>query len=174
MILAASLILATISTGVVQASGIATMPVTDEEPPTLNDRGGRGDSMLERALRREVKINESLSTLLKKADETVIRLKGAISKGQANNRDVSMLENELEKLNGQLIIARAAHDRAAKLLSNPAGFDADGKVINREVAIESIQKIHQVQQDVRQTIGDALRNALRAFRDQCQDESGDK
>ncbi len=75
--------------------------------------------MLERALRRELKINESLSTLLNKADETVIRLEEAISKGQANDRDVSILENELEKLTGQLIIARAAHDRAAESAGKP-------------------------------------------------------
>ncbi len=57
MILAASLRLTAISTGTVQASSIQDIPNTGEEPPILSDPVGRGDGMLERALRRELKIN---------------------------------------------------------------------------------------------------------------------
>jgi hypothetical protein len=172
MILSASLVLAAIPTGAAQASNGQIIPVTDEETPPISIREGGKAGMLEKALRREIKINESLSTLLGKADEAVIRLEEAITQGQANDRDVSALENELEKLTGQLIIARTLHDRAADLLVNPAGFDANGQVINREIALESIKKIHQVQQDIRQALGISLWDALRSLRDYHRDNSG--
>jgi hypothetical protein len=171
MILSASLVLAAIPSGAVQASNGQIIPVTDEETPPISVREGREAGLLEKALRREMKINKSLSTLLKKADAAVIRLEEAITQGQANDRDVSALENELEKLTGQLIIARTAHERAADLLLNPAGFDANGQVINREIALESIKKIHQIQQEVRQAIGISLRDALRSLRDYHRDNS---
>jgi hypothetical protein len=167
MILAASLGLATIPTGAVQAN----IQVTDDETLPMIDREGGGAGVLEKVLRREMKINNSLYTLLRKADKTVIQLEEAIAKGQANDWAVSDLENELEKLTRQLVKARASHARAAKLLADPAGFDGHGQVINREIAFQSVKQTHQIQQEVRHLLGSSLRDARQAIRDYRQDNS---
>jgi len=173
LILAASLGLATVPNHSVQALYTQASPVTDEVTPPVSENEGRGAGWLEKALLSELKVNLNLSSLLGKADKAVTRLEDAITKGQANDWDVTNLENELEKLTGQLIKARAAHARAAELLADPAGFDEDGQTINRDVARESVKEIHQLQQEVRQLLGNSLRGALEAIRGFCQDNSID-
>jgi hypothetical protein len=169
VILATSLTLSLIPAGAVQASDSLATPLPDEWTPPQNQGEGWGPGLLEKALRREQNANENLSTLLDKSDKAVIRLEEAIAKGQENNKDVSALEDALEELNSQIIAARADHDRAADLLENSAGFNKDGQVTNRKVALETVKEIRQIQQELRKSIGDALKDALKAIREYCQD-----
>jgi hypothetical protein len=169
VILATSLTFSLIPAGAVQASDSPATPLPDEWTPPQDQGEGWGSVLLEKALRREQNANENLSKLLDKSDKAVIRLEEAIAKGQENNQDVSALEDALEKLNSQIIAARADHDRSVDLLANPAGFDKDGQVTNRKVALETVKEIHQIQQDLRISIGNALKDALKTIREYYQD-----
>jgi len=147
-----------------------TQPLEEKTPPP-SDGQGRDTGLLEKALAREQKTNESLATAFDKADEVVTRLKEAIATGQEKQLDVSALEDALKELNGQISAARAAHDRAARLLATPAGFGKDGLVIDRQLALETVGKIHRAQQVARQLLGDSIKDALKAVREYRQDNA---
>jgi len=99
----------------------------------------------------------------------VIRLEVAIAAGQEKKQDISALEDALKELKKQISAAHVAHDQAAGLLAHPAGFDKDGAVTDHQLALETVRKIHQIQQEARHQIGDSIKDALKAVREFRQD-----
>jgi hypothetical protein len=168
-----SLVISLIPVAEVQASVSQTQTVSDEGNPPLPETTGRGINLLEKALRREQMVNENLSTLLEKADKAIIKLEETISKGQATGRDTAALEDALEELKDKVEEGRIDLDRAAGLLERPAGFDNDGRVIDRETALETIKEIHQLQQGIRRLLADSLKDALKAVHQYHQNDPSD-
>jgi hypothetical protein len=173
-LLAASLTIAALPVNAVHASGanINTLPLMESTPPPAGDQA-KGTGILEKALVGERKINDGLARVLGKADKVVTRLEEAINNGRENKRDVSALETALKELNKQIGAAHAAHDQAAVLLENPAGFSKDGTVTDRQLALETVREIHRIQQDARQQIGGSIKDTLKAVREYHQDNPAD-
>ena len=96
--------------------------------------------------------------------------KQVITNGKTNNRDVPALEDMLKELKEQIVKARAVHERAASLLTDPAGFDEDGQVTDRKIALETVKEIRHLQQETRKLIGDSIRDAFQAIREFRQDK----
>jgi hypothetical protein len=169
-LLIVSLAIPMLPANTVQASDTisSTRPFEESTPPPTGDQAW-GTGMLEKALKREQKFNENLTGILEKADKAVTRLEGAIDTGKEEKRDVSALENALVELTGQIGAARIAHDQAASLLAHPAGFDKAGAVTDRQLALETVREIHQIQQNARQQICDSIKDAINAMRDYRQD-----
>jgi len=169
-LLIVSLAISMLPANIVQASGTVsgTWPFVESTPPPTGDQAW-GTGMLEKVLEREQKFNENLAGILDKADKAVTRLEEAIAAGKEEKRDVSALEDALVELTGQIGAARIAHDQAASLLAHPAGFDKAGAVTDRQLALETVREIHQIQQDARQQIGDSIKDALNAVRNYRQD-----
>jgi hypothetical protein len=173
VMLTVSAMLIAVPIGDVQASSTTAIPPHDEQTPTGDAGEGWKAGMLEKALKRERQVHENLTALLVKADKSVNRLEEAITTGQANDREVSDLQDALEKLTTQIAAARTAHAQVADLLKNPKGFNHDGQVVDRQVALDTIKQIHLVQQDIRQLLGNSLRETMQAIRDYCQDNKPD-
>jgi hypothetical protein len=173
VMLAVSAMLVAVPAGVVQASSTTAITSHDEQAPTGDAGEGLRVGTLEKALKRERQVHENLTALLVKADKSAIRLEEAITTGQANDRDVSELQDALEELTTQITAARAAHAQVADLLKNPKGFNHDGQVVDRQVALDTIKQIHLVQQDIRQLLGNSLRDTMQAIRDYCQENKPD-
>ena len=170
VLLVASLTIAAIPVNTVQASS-TNFSTQLLDQPTTPPTGGQdqGTGLLEKALEREQKINENLVKILDKSDKVVTRLEEAIATGQEKKQDVSALKDALKELKKQISTAHDAHDQAAGLLAHPAGFDKDGVVTDRQLALETVRKIHQVQQEARHQIGDSIKDALKAVREFRQD-----
>jgi small-conductance mechanosensitive channel len=165
-LLTVSLAIAALPLNAVQASGtnLNTLPLLESTPPPTGGQAW-GSGLLEKALEREQKINENLVKVLDKADKVATRLEETIATGQEEKRDVSALENALKELKKQLSAVRVAHDQAAGLLAQPAGFNRGGAVTDRQLALKTVREIHQVQQDARQQIGNSIKDTLNAVRE---------
>ena len=170
VLLVASLTIAALPVNTVQASStnFSTQLLDQPTPPPTGGQN-QGTGLLEKALEREQKINENLVKILDKSDKVVTRLEEAIATGQEKKQDVSALKDALKELKKQISTAHDAHDQAAGLLAHPTGFDKDGVVTDRQLALETVRKIHQVQQEARHQIGDSIKDALKAVREFRQD-----
>jgi hypothetical protein len=63
----------------------------------------------------------------------------------------------------ELTAAEQTHDEAAALIDAHLGFNAGGKVIDRQQALETVRNARAALREARQT----LRDALRDLRDAC-------
>jgi hypothetical protein len=84
---------------------------------------------------------------------------------KAAGRDTSALETALANLRAKLDEAQTAHDQAAQILKDKAGFDADGNVTDPDQARETLQSARQSMQKA----ADALRDGRQAFQKAMRD-----
>jgi predicted nucleic acid-binding Zn-ribbon protein len=71
---------------------------------------------------------------LNQATQIAQKAQEAISKAQQAGLDVTELQNALNTFNSQVSAAQSSYDQAAAILAAPAGFDANGNVIDSQVA----------------------------------------
>ena len=78
------------------------------------------------------------------------------------------LQAALDAFKEALKEAHPVYESAKGILNSHQGFDADGKVTDREKAIETVKELRDKMQEVRGIIGEpgkALREAIKTFRD---------
>jgi hypothetical protein len=155
-----SLALTAFSPGSVQANN----PNQDATPtpPSLGS-AGKDPAFLERALQREQRANKNLEILFNKTDKIISQIEKAILNGEENGKDVTALKNGLRKFEDQITTARTAFDEATRLLTGHPGFDNSGKLADEKLATETIREIGKDQREVRQILGRAIRDALKAI-----------
>jgi hypothetical protein len=158
----------------VLAIGLAALPFGGVSAAGLNDTATppadqtRSNQRLETLWAREQNIYQRQGNRLDKADEFIAKAQPLIDKANGKGWDTSAVQAALDAFAAVIPSAQATHDNGAAIVANHAGFDADGKVVDRASAIETVKSLHQVLMDTRTAMngtGKALREAIKAFRD---------
>jgi len=84
---------------------------------------------------------------------------------KAAGNDTSALEKALADLRAKIDEAQQAHDTAAQILKEKAGFDENGNVVDPGQARETLQNARQAMQEAAET----MRDARQAFHQAMQD-----
>lgn len=127
----------------------------------------RQNPRLERLLQRELEWLEGQANHLAKVNEAVTTTQTFIDKAKGEGKDTAALEAALAAFQAEIAKAQAAHAEAQALLDAKAGFDADGKVTDPQLARQTVadagQALRQGHFILRQAERD-LRQAVREFR----------
>lgn len=78
---------------------------------------------------------------------------------------MSALEAALAAFNASVADAQAAHAEAADILGTHAGFDANGKVTDKELAVQTLESAGEVLQEARQILREAEKTLKQAVRE---------
>jgi hypothetical protein len=105
---------------------------------------------------------------LAKVDEFLTKAQSLVDKANQKGWDTSAVQAALNAFGAVIPTAQAVHDPGAAIIASHNGFDANGKVTDRAVAIETVKALSQVLKNTRAAMngtGQALREAVKAFRD---------
>jgi hypothetical protein len=151
------------------AGASAAGPAEEGNPPRQID-----PARLEQAYARLVDWYTHQSTWMGKADANIARIQTLIAKATERGYDASAVQAALDAFTAVLPAARTYNQQAAGILAAHAGFDESGKVTDAAAAAETLRSLHAALQSAHQTMngtGQALRDAIRAFRDANQPPS---
>ena len=153
----------------VLAIGLAVFPVTgtsaaglDQTPIQPNNVGLERVWMCQQALYRRQ------SERLANASTFIARVQGLIDRANTKGWDTSDVQVALDALGAVIPTVQAAHDPGIAIIASHAGFDAGGRVIDREDAISTVKSLTEVLKDTRSAMygtWKALHQALRDFRE---------
>jgi uncharacterized coiled-coil DUF342 family protein len=161
--LIAALTLAALPITSVYAVGLSdpTDPPADETQQVSNER-------LERVWARLQRVYERQGRILDRADAMVEKIQNLIDRMNENGKDTTALQAALDTYEEALKDAHPVYESAKGIINSHQGFDADGKVTDREKALETVKDLRDKLQEIRQIVGEpgaALREALKAFRE---------
>ncbi|MFZ5819446.1 MAG: hypothetical protein ACOYYJ_06060 [Chloroflexota bacterium] len=159
--LAAALALAALPMTSASAAGLGETP----EPPA--DQAQVSDERLEQVWARLQQAYERQGQALERAGEMTTRIQSLIDKMTENGKDTAALQAALDAFEQGLAEAQPVYASAGSIISAHAGFDAEGKVTDREQAIATLKDLGGKVKELRQLIGEpgkALREAVKAFR----------
>lgn len=160
--LVSALVLAALPSGIVSASGLKD----PSNPPS--EQSQLSNERLERLWRRLQHVYERQGRILDRADNLAERIQGLLDRASENGKDVTTLQAALEVFQNALKEAHPVYESAKGILNSHKGFDADGKVTDREQAIQTVKDLGIKEKDVRELVGQpgkALREAIKAFRE---------
>jgi hypothetical protein len=148
----------------------APLPQAIAPRPTRTPRSGENaDKELNFALQREQNWLERQALALNNAHSAATRAQTLIDKAKAKGTDVTALQTALDSFNTQVAAAQTSHDQAAAILATKAGFDANGQVVDRETAHQTLvsarDNLRQAHLTLRKATLD-LRTAIQAWRQQ--------
>lgn len=165
----------TVLVALVAALALFALPVTNAYASGLSDpadppanRARLSDTHLERLLARMGRIYERQGHRLERADVIIERVQNLVDRLEENGKDVAVLQAALDAFEEAIKDAHPTYESAIGILNSHQGFDAEGKVTDREKAVETIRELGEKLKEVREIVGEpgrALREALNAFRD---------
>lgn len=123
------------------------------------------DQRLERLFKAENAALNRLENRLSQGQRIAARVQEFINTHQ--NKDVSQLQKALDKFNANLQQANDDLNQAKSVLTAHAGFDAVGKVTDRQQALATVRDAGKDLRSARRVIVQGvreLRNAIRIFR----------
>jgi tetratricopeptide (TPR) repeat protein len=166
----------TVLVALVAALALAALPVMNAyasglndptDPPTAETQQPSNER-LERAWARLQRVYERQGRILDRADEMDERIQGLIDRMNENGKDTVALQAALASYEEALKDAHPIYESAKGILNSHQGFDADGKLTDREKAVETVKKLRDKLNEIRQIVGEpgkALREAIKAFRE---------
>jgi hypothetical protein len=92
-----------------------------------------------------------------------------------NGKDTTSLQAALDAFVGEVKNAQVVHESGREILDAHKGFDENGKVTDREQAVETLRELGGKIKEVRQMVGEpgkALREAIRAYRESHRQQEG--
>jgi hypothetical protein len=146
----------------------------DEPPAPPSDQSQVSDERIEQAWARLQGLYERQGALLERAESFTARIQDLIDRMNENGKDTSALQTALNDFEQELKNAHPINESAKGIINSHKGFDADGNVINREQAIETLRELGKKIKEVRQLVGEpgrALREAIRTYRDSHRQET---
>jgi hypothetical protein len=155
--------------------GLAALPAFSASAAGLNDESNPpagvpvSNERLGQAWARLQKVYARQGERLGRADAFIARLEGLIEKANAKGWDTSAVQAALDAFAGAIPAAALAHEPGAAIIASHAGFDESGKVTDRATAVETTRSLRQVIYNTRSAMngsGEALREAIRAFREE--------
>lgn len=175
MIKLSSLFKKSILVVLVTAMALATLPLTYVYASELNDPTSPpadnlqlSNERLEQVWVRLQRVHELQGRVLNRADRMTDRFQYLIDRMNENGKDTTDLQAALDAFEKALKEAHPVYESTKGIINPHQGFDADGKVTDREKAIETVKKLRDKMQEVRGIIGEpgkALREAIKTFRD---------
>ena len=102
---------------------------------------------------------------LDKAGDLIARIQALIDKAEEKGWDASAVQAALDAFAEALPAARSAHQPGAAIITRHAGFDGQGRVIDRPTAAETVKALRQVIADTRAAMDGTGRALLRALKD---------
>ncbi len=126
------------------------------------------DARLQRMLRLEKATLARMRRNFERLDRFITRVDALIIKAKNNGKDVAALEAAVAEFQARESEARVVLDSATSLLAAHPGFDANGKVTDRETARKTLEEGHKQFKEIRSTIGEAakdLHEAVKAWRE---------
>ncbi|NWF63529.1 MAG: hypothetical protein HXY38_04405 [Chloroflexi bacterium] len=138
-------------------------------------QGQLTDEKLEQAWARARKAYERMGKGFEDIDAHVAKIQGMIDKAAENGKDVSALQTALDAYADALTAAKPDYDALGEVFAAHAGFDADGKVVDSDQALATLQQVRDEMKSIKESMGGtfkALREALKAFREANEDRSG--
>lgn len=154
------------------AMGLAFIPLTAvqaaDEPEGESNPIQPDNHRLERAWFRAQGTYQRAMMRLDRSDEFISLAQQAIDRAGEKGWDTSALQAALASFAAALQDARPILNSANGIINAHKGFDATGQVVDRDQAIETLKELAQHLKDARDTMsgtGQALREALRAFRE---------
>jgi uncharacterized protein len=170
-----SLFKRTVLVALIAALALAALPLTNAYASGLNDpndppadKTQLTGERLERIWARLQKAYERQGKALDHADQFTEKIQNLIDKLNENGKDTTALQAALDAYEEALKDARPIYESAKGIINSHQGFDANGKVTDREQAVETVKELGDKIKEVRQLIGEpgkALREAIKAFRD---------
>lgn len=165
----------TVLFALVVALAMAALPVTSANASGLSDPGDPpadetrfSGVRLERIWARLGRVYEHQGHILDRADQMVERFQGLIDRMDENGKDTIALQAALDAFENALKEAHPIYESVKGIINSHQGFDADGKVTDREKALETVRELGDKLKEVRQIVGEpgkALREAIQAFRE---------
>jgi hypothetical protein len=127
-----------------------------------------GTDRLERAWAKELETSAKLGTFLNNIDGRISKAQELIDKAKTNGKDVSGLQKALDNFSEAVSQARTLYQNANGIITAHAGFDTNGKVVDRIQAFSTVQELRDKFKEIRQVLvgpGKALRDAIKTFRE---------
>jgi hypothetical protein len=136
----------------------------DGTPPTT---GIVTDARLEVAWARAQGTYRLQGDRLGRADDFISKVQKLLNKAKDKGWDTSAVQSALDAFTAALPAARSVHGTGAAIIASHTGFDADGHVLDRAAALESVRALRQAITDTHAAMngtGEALLRAIQAFR----------
>ncbi len=137
-------------------------PVAEHQTP--------GD-WLERAYQRELEELGAQQSRLDAANSLAAEVQAWIDKLSGEGVDTTIPAAALSTFQSEIAATQSAYDAASDILTTGAGFDADGLVTDRDLALETVtsarQSLLEAEQTLKQAVED-LQTAIREFRSEQQ------
>lgn len=153
--------------------GLAILPAASASAAGLADETNPparqvDTSRLEAAYARLNECYTHQTTWMGKAEANIARVQNLINAATARGYDASAVQSALDAFAAAYPNAKAYNEQAAAILAVHAGFDENGTVTDSQPAIETLRSLHTALKTAHDTMngtGQALKAALRAFRD---------
>jgi|WetSurMetagenome_2_1015567.scaffolds.fasta_scaffold642301_1 hypothetical protein len=152
---------------------LAAFPVLGASAAGMDDPSNppaarSGNTRIERLWTHQQAVFQRQSRRLSEATGFIAHVQQLIDKGTQKGWDTASVQSALDALSSVIPAAQAAHEPGAVVIASHAGFDENGVVTDRTLAIATEKSLAQVIKNTRTAMdgtGRALREAIRAFRD---------
>jgi hypothetical protein len=157
----------------IAALALASFPMTGayalgpSDPPTPAAPGKFGEVRLELAWARQRFMHDRMAVLFDHADQRLGQAQTLLDRAKANGKDVTGVQAALDGLTAAVKQARPIFESMNGIIASHQGFDANGKVTDVTLAMETVQAMAGKIRDVRNTViepAKTLRTAIQAFR----------
>jgi hypothetical protein len=155
----------------IAALGLASLPTfsaaaagLDNQTPTQQSQREITKERLEKIWARQLRMYEKLG----KTDEVIEKIQKLIDRAAANGNDVSALQAALDAFADAWKDAKPIYESMNGIVNSHQGFDENGKVTDLEKAKETIKSMQEKFREIKAVMngaGQALREALKAFRE---------
>jgi len=156
ILLLAALLIACVPTINVFAAGM-----DDQVPPVDSTRVRRPLVLIWKRLQNQY---ERQGNRLERAEFFSTQIQDRLDSAIQNGKDVSSIQAALDVFKQANADALVIHQGGETIINAHSGFDVDGKIVDRPVAVKSVESLSDVLRETR----DAMRNPFRLLRDAFQ------
>jgi hypothetical protein len=131
-------------------------------------KGEVSNEKLEQAWARQLKNYERIGKGFEDTDAQIAKFQERLDKAAANGKDVTALQAAVDAFESTLESAKPTYNGINGIVNSHQGFDANGKVTDREMAKATVQEMRTKLQELKSAMGGtgkALREAMKAFRE---------
>ena len=147
-------------------TSVFAAPAADPSTPPVDSE--KSNARIESLWMREQNAVERLGKVIDRSNTMTEKVQTWIDRARENGKDVTALQAALDAYKQAVQESGPMYEQAQSIVNEHAGFDADGKVTDREQAIQTLKELGTQLKDLRGQIGTpgkALREAIKAFRE---------
>jgi hypothetical protein len=159
-VILSAVVLASMAFNFIPAGNVSASFTTDDTTPPQTTPPAE-KKPLDQLFQQEQKAHDHQEEMITKAVKGSSKLSELIAHAKNNGKDTASLEKALADFNTKIGEIRLAYDQTGKLIKEHKGFDAAGKVTDRETALKTVNEVHKGNQTVRKSLEAAVKD-LRA------------